>query len=274
MPNTIYGTRDFGKADCLFRNSIGDNIAQSFIAYNHISVQMFKQSEKFHFVLDFFAISLFLFCFIFRCFVDCGAVVSASNKLRVTSECSNSACNGSVYEWRLQQHNEQNNTWKNVPILPNMTSTAVNATNMIIMKNSLPSGFKFSLKLVVTSQARSEGFGVVEFETAGAPHSGYCTSSASEGVALETKFTFECFNWEDKNTPITYDFRAEKDSISSGTSPKSASAALSAGKPEDDYQLQINIIIKNSVGVAIVETLFVKVNGLLPYSTRHLGEGL
>ena len=141
-----------------------------------------------------------------------------------------------------------------------MTSTAVNATNMIMKKNSLPSGFKFSLKLVVTSQAGSEGFGVLEFETAAAPHSGYCTSSASEGVALETKFTFECFNWEDKNIPITYDFRAGKDSISSGTSPKSASVALTAGQPEDDFQLQINIIIKNSVGVAVEETLFVKVN--------------
>ena len=198
--------------------------------------------------------------------------MSASNKLRVTSECSNSGCNGSVYEWRLQQLDEQTNTWKNVLILPNMTSTAVNATNMIIKKNSLPSGFKFSLKLVVTSQAGSEGFGVLAFETAGAPHRGYCASSASEGVALETKFTFECFNWEDKNTPITYDFRAGKDSISSGNSPKSASVALSAGKPEDDYQLQINIIIKNSVGVAVVETFFVKVNSRLHYSTRNLGE--
>ena len=196
--------------------------------------------------------------------------MSASNKLRVTSECSNSACNGSVYEWRLQQLDEQTDTWENVPILPNMTSTAVNATNMIIKKNSLSSGFQFSLKLVVTSQAGSEGFGVLTFKTAGAPHSGYCTSSASEGVALETKFTFECFNWEDENTPITYDFRAGKDSISTGTSPKSASAALSAGQPEDDYQSQINIIIKNSVGVAVVETLFVKVNNC----TRNLGEGL
>ena len=209
-------------------------------------------------MLELFVI-YFLFSFVFRCFVDCGAVVSASNKLRVTSECSNLACNGSVYEWRLQQLKEDTNTWENIPILPNMTSTAVNATNMIIKKNSLPSGFKFSLKLIVTSQAGSEGFGVLDFQTTGAPHSGYCASSASEGVALETKFTFECFNWEDKNTPITYDFRAGKDSISSGTSPKSASAALSAGQPEDEYQLEINIIVKNSVGVAIVETLFVKV---------------
>ena len=186
-------------------------------------------------------------------------MVAASNKFRVTSECPNSPCNGSVYEWRLKQLNEATNSWEDKPILPNMTSTAVNATDMIINRNSLPSGFKFSLMLVVRSLAGSEGFGVLEFETAGAPHGGYCSSSASEGVALETEFAFECFEWQDKNTPIIYEFRAGKDPISYGTSPRSVSTVLPAGQPGDDYQLPVNIIIKNSVGVAVVETLFVKV---------------
>ena len=60
-----------------------------------------------------------------RCFVDCGSIVSASNKFRVTSECPNSACNGSVYEWHLEKLQEDTTTWINVAILPNMTSTGV-----------------------------------------------------------------------------------------------------------------------------------------------------
>ena len=131
---------------------------------------------------------------------------------------------------------------------------------MIIKPNALPSGFKFKLELFVTSPSRSEGFGVLEFETAGAPHSGQCASSVSEGVPLETEFTFECFDWQDKNPPISYEFRAENDPISYGTSPTSASTVLPAGQPGDDYQLPIKIIIKNSVGVAVVENLFVKVS--------------
>ena len=185
--------------------------------------------------------------------------MSATSKLRVTSECPNSACNGSVYEWRLKQRKEETDPWDNVPILPNMTSTVVNATNMIIKTNSLPSGFYFSLQLLVTSQAGSEGFGVLEFETAGVPHGGFCAKSINEGVALETEFTFECFEWEDKNAPITYEFRVGKDMISYGSSPKSRPTLLAAGQPESDYQLQINIIIKNSIGVAVEETAFVKV---------------
>ena len=185
--------------------------------------------------------------------------MSATSKLRVTSECPNSACNGSVYEWRLKQRKEEADPWENISILPNMTSTVVNATDMIIKKNSLPSGFYFSLQLFVTSQAGSEGFGVLELETAGVPHGGFCAKSINEGVALETEFTFECFEWEDKNAPITYEFRVGKDIISYGRSPKSRPTVLAAGQQESDYQLQINIIIKNSIGVAVEEKAFVKV---------------
>ena len=185
--------------------------------------------------------------------------MSASNKLRVTSECPNLPCSGSVYEWRLKKLSEETNTWEDITILPNMTSTPINSSNIIIKKNSLPSGVKFSLMLVVISLAGSEGFAVLDFETAGEPQSGYCSPSATEGVALETEFTFECFEWEDKNRPLTYEFRAGKDPISYGTSPSSASTVLPAGQPGDDYQLPINIIIKNPVGVAVVYTLFVKV---------------
>lgn len=187
-------------------------------------------------------------------------MVSASNKFRVTSECPNSACNGSVYEWRLKKLNIETDTWENIAILPNMTSTGLKSNNMIIAKHSLPSGYKFSLMLVVTSLAGLEGFGLLEFETAGAPHDGSCISSVSEGVALETEFTFECSKWQDKNIPLTYEFRAGNDPISYGSSPKSAATVLPAGRKEEDYQLPINILIKNSIGVSVVKTLFVKVS--------------
>ena len=191
--------------------------------------------------------------------------MSASNKLRVTSECSNSACNGSVYEWLLQLLNNDSNMWENIPILPNMTSTAVNATNMIIKKNSLPSNTTFRLKLLVTSLAGSEGFSELEFKTAEAPHSGYCASSVSEGVAVETEFSFACFEWQDKNAPLYYEFRVGDDPISYGRSSKSVSTVLPSGQPEDESKLRIKIIIKNSVGVAVEVELFPKVTSNFHY---------
>ena len=194
----------------------------------------------------------------FRCFVDCGAVVSASNKLRVTSECLNAPCNGSVYEWRLKRYNEYSSNWEDILILPNMTSTGLNSTNMIIKKSSLQSKSKYSLTLFVASPEGAEGFAVLDFETAGAPHSGYCAASATEGVSLETEFTFKCFDWQDTST-LSYEFQLREEPISYGSSPQSVSTVLPAGYQEDDYQLQINIVIKNAVGVAVVMNLFVKV---------------
>lgn len=209
-----------------------------------------------------------ILCLLFysRCFVDCGAVVAASNKLRVTSECLNSPCNGSVYEWRLKRLDDNSGTWNDIPILPNMTSTAINATNMIIKKNSLQSKSRYSLTLFVTSADGTEGFAVLNFETAGAPHSGYCTPSATEGVVLKTEFSFKCFDWQDTN-PLTYEFQLGEEPISYGSSPKSASTVLPAGAPEVDYQLQINIVIKNAVGVAVATKLFIKVPRLI--KTRY-----
>ena len=194
--------------------------------------------------------------------MDCGRIVSASNKLRVTSECPNSPCSGSVYEWRLKRLNENSGKWEDIPNLPNMTSTAVNATNMIIKKDSMLSKSKYSLKLYVISAQGVEGFAVLDFETAGAPHSGYCTPSVYEGVSLETEFTFKCFDWQDE-TALTYEFLLGDEPISYGSSPKSVSTGLPTGSPEDDYRLQINVIIKNAVGVAVVINLVVKVLRML-----------
>ena len=185
--------------------------------------------------------------------------MSASNKLRVTSECPNSPCNGSVYEWQLKRLNDNSDTWEETPILPNMTSTAVNATDMIIKKNALQSKSKYSLKLCVISSQGVEGFAVLDFETTGAPHSGYCTPSLQEGVSLETEFTFKCSDWQD-TTALTYEFQLGDEPISYGSSPQSVSTWLPAGSPEDDYQLQINIVIKNAVGVAVMINLVVKVS--------------
>lgn len=148
-----------------------------------------------------------------------------------------------------------------------MTSTGVNATDMIIKKNSLQSNAKYRLELFVTSPEGTEGFAMLEFATAGKPHSGYCAPSVDEGVALQTEFIFECFEWKDKSMPLTYEFRLGDEPISYGTSSKSATTLFPAGLPKHNYQLQIHVIIKNAVGVAVVEKLLVKVIG---YSICHL----
>ena len=189
--------------------------------------------------------------------MDCGGIVSASNKFRVTSECPNSPCSGSTYEWRLSKLN--GSKWVNISILPNMTSTAVNATNMIIKKNSLQSESKYNLTLFVKSLEETYGFSTLLFETAGEPHSGYCTASVSEGVSLETEFILKCFDWQDASLPLTYEFTLGEEPISYDTSPSSVSTVLPTGLPDKDFLQEVTIVIKNAVGVAVEQKLFIKV---------------
>ena len=140
-----------------------------------------------------------------------------------------------------------------------MISTDVNATSIVFNKNSLPTSSKLRLLLFVTPQQIKVSFALLDFYADGEPHGGYCNRSVIEGISLETEFDFECFGWQNGSTPISYEFRLGDKPISYGYAPKSVSTVLPAGSQEDDYQQQINIIIKNSASVAVVETLYVKV---------------
>ena len=153
--------------------------------------------------------STLILLFSCRCFVDCGKVVSASNKFRVTSECLNSPCIGSEYIWQLMRLNDDSKQLERIAILPNMTSTAINATNMIIKKKSLQSSSKYALNLTVIPPGGTAGFAVLEFETAGQPHSGYCVPSAVVGFSLETKFHLNALNGKIKINHYLTNFASE-----------------------------------------------------------------
>lgn len=188
--------------------------------------------------------------------------MSSSNKFRVTSECLNSACDGATYQWKLEKLQPDSGVWETVANLDNITATPINASNIIIRPNTLLSNSQYRLQLTAkVPMQEAEGFAVLEFETAGKPYGGYCQSSATEGVELETKFTFECFEWQDKSTPITYEFRRGTKLISYGVSTKTDPILLSAGLPEENYRVQIDITVKNAVGETVEETLMLKVNG-------------
>ena len=185
--------------------------------------------------------------------------MSSSNKFRVTSECLNPPCFGASYEWSLERFPQDSQKWEIVSNLAEITATPINSTNIIIKANTLPSNSQYRLKLNVVSQMQAEGYALLEFETAGEPSGGYCRPSASEGVSLETQFEFECFQWQDKTTQLTYEFRHGDEPISYGVSPKSVSTVLPAGLPENNYEITIKIIIKNAVGVTVVASFSLKV---------------
>lgn len=227
--------------------------------YRYIECVDSKDNDKWYFliILSSVALQIQLPLFYFRCLVDCGPIVSSSYTLRVSSHCLNSPCEGAKYVWSLETLND--NIWENVPNLANMTATTANTLSMVIKPNYLQSDTKYRLRLQVTSSLRTEGLSVLEFKTADAPYGGHCESSVSEGVSLETEFTFDCIGWQDETGSLTYEFRLNNQQISYGVSSKSASTVLPEGIPEDDYKISVNIVVKNALDVSVVQTLSVKV---------------
>lgn len=152
-----------------------------------------------------------------------------------------------------------------MPDLANMTATTANTSSMVIKPNYLQPHTKYRLLLQATFLSRTEeGLSVFEFKTANAPYGGHCESSVTEGVSLETEFTFECIGWQDETESLTYEFRLNNQQISYGVSRKSASTVLPEGLPEDDYRILVNIVINNALGVSVVQTLSVKVRNNPP----------
>lgn len=194
--------------------------------------------------------------FYFSCLTDCGQVVSSSSKLTVTSRCVNAACENAIYLWSLEKFN--GNFWENVPDLANMTATTANTSNIVIKPNALQPNSTYRITLRATSLLGLEGSTLLKFTTAGMPYGGHCKPSVSEGVTLETEFIFECIGWQDK-TELTYEFRLQDKQISYGAYPKSSPTFLPQGLSKDDYRISISIIIKNALGVSVVQTFSVKV---------------
>lgn len=169
-------------------------------------------------------------------------------------------CDGATYTWRLQKFQSDNEVWEIVANLDDITSTPINASNIIIKPSTLSSNSQYRLQLKVKApMLENEGSAVLDFETAGKPYGGHCKASVTEGVELETKITFECLEWQDKSTPLTYEIRRENTLIYYSVSTKSDPVALSAGLPEENYQVQIAIAVKNAVGEAVVQTVILKV---------------
>jgi hypothetical protein len=114
--------------------------------------------------------------------------------------------------------------------------------NLKLFPNTLSERSTFVFTLVCGNGASS-----ITVTTNGAPVPGQFLINPPSGVELTTVFTFSASFWSDPDLPITYQFGFRppgKSSrlIISGRSPStSASTALSAGSPLDDYYLNCTL---------------------------------
>jgi len=77
--------------------------------------------------------------------------------------------------------------------------------NLIIRSDFLVPATDYEIQLSVRSD-QSLGMASVKLRVNPPPVGGYCELTPGNGVALETEFTFGCYNWGDPDLPLTFAF--------------------------------------------------------------------
>ena len=109
------------------------------------------------------------------------------------------------------------------------------------------------------------------------PKGGMCDVTPKTGEELDTIFTFSCSGWQDEHQPLTYEMfyshlnKSEEDPVSSlngvlfffGPSLASHRAILPVGKKENNYSVNVVVIIRDAYGEVVGKNLWIQVKRAL-----------
>lgn len=156
------------------------------------------------------------------------------------------------------------NQWTLLPDISDYMLTYMNSPTIVTKENKLLGNSSYLLTLIARAPGDIIDTTRYRFDTNAPPSGGRCEVDRKEGEAWLTYFTFTCLGWEDQNLPLSYKFRYYTSSgivmvFFSGKSP-SARAKLPVGNKEDNYRLNIQIQVSDSIGSEGVVEMSVKVS--------------
>lgn len=105
------------------------------------------------------------------------------------------------------------------------------------------------------------------------PKGGSCDVTPNTGEELDTIFTFSCSGWQDEHQPLTYEMfyshpnKSEEYPVSPlngvlfffGPSLESHRAILPTGKKENNYSVNVTIVIRDAYGEYVDKKLRIQV---------------
>lgn len=209
------------------------------------------------------------FIFLLRCEVNCGAKVNPSDKLSVSTECSESTCTSAlVYSWSLfvmeSQRDETEPTWqRDNKTLPRHDNSSFSSyPNIILRKNTLQGNEEY--KLVVTATLPDGNYGRASyiFQVNAAPTGGTCDVEPRVGHVLTTQYRFWCAGWRDPDGPLSYEIahvhEAAETLLYYGREAN-ITIALPLGEG-DNYTMDIEVRVADRFGTATLVNLQVQVS--------------
>ena len=127
----------------------------------------------------------------------------------------------------------------------------------------------FFFKLFLVSQGQAE----YKLDTNIPPQGGSCDVTPKTGEELDTIFIFSCSGWQDEHQPLTYEMfyfhpnKSEEHPVSPlngvlfffGPSLESYRAILPMGKIENNYSVNVTVIIRDAYGEYVDKNLQIQV---------------
>ena len=119
----------------------------------------------------------------------------------------------------------------------------------------------------------SQGLAEYKVDTNIPPRGGSCDVTPKTGEGLDTIFTFSCSGWQDEHQPLTYEMfyshpnKSLEHPVSSlngvlfffGPSLESYRAILPMGKEENNYSVNVAVIIRDAYGEYVDKNLQIQV---------------
>ncbi|RMX54592.1 hypothetical protein pdam_00023671 [Pocillopora damicornis] len=193
-----------------------------------------------------------------RCFINCLPKISPSVRLSVSSECQGLQCfQISSYEWILYQRYEGNasTAWQRKYDLELITSTPLNASNIVINGGSLAAGNKYRLALFITTTDGLRAMSAYDISTALPPTRGTCSITPSSGISLESYFTLSCVNWTSDSTPLSYRFQYRLKNgmytvLYHGVNNSIVTLGIPPGNNAENYNIRLNVVVTDNFGIS------------------------
>lgn len=206
-----------------------------------------------------------MFLYNFSCVQNCKSNVIPSERLVLEKRCEGLLCKEiTSYQWTLKLLNTVTNQWNLLPDVSDYMLTYMNSPTIVTKENKLLGNTSYLLTLTAKAPGNIIDTTRYRFDTNAPPSGGRCEVDKNEGEAWLTYFTFTCSGWKDQNLPLSYKFRySTSDGIKmlffSGKSP-SVRAKLPVGNKKDDYRLNIQIHVSDSIGSEAIVKMSVKVS--------------
>lgn len=203
-----------------------------------------------------------------RCVVNCEHKVNPSDKLSISSECTDSACtNTMLYSWSLfflQTQRGKNPTWQpdNVTFDTQDISSSVSFPNVVVKKNSLHGNKHYKLVVMGTLPNGIYGRASYTFQVNAPPIDGVCDVKPRVGHVLTTHYKVWCTGWHDPDAPLKYEISHVQGTLESllyygGDADATVSLPLGDGQ---NYTINITVRVSDRLGAAALVRLQVQVS--------------